>query len=204
MATTVSSSIKTLEHNGSGVSPRLVEPRPLRWTKEQYHRMNDIGLFQDKSVELIEGEIIEMAAMNPPHFVALGLVGDVMRSLFRDGYIVTDQSPISLVEDNEPEPDIAVIRGQWRDFKNGLPTQAVVAIEISATTLAYDLGRKAELYARAGILELWVLDVSARQLIVHREPSDGKYQSIQALNESDSIATLEKPEAAVSIDELLP
>ena len=205
MATSTSPSTSTLDRNASSVVGRVVEPHPLRWTKQQYHQMDDIGLFQDKRVELIEGEIIEMTAMELPHWKSNTLADRALRRIFQDGYIVTIGLPISIIDESEPEPDVAVIRGEVDNF-DALPSESVVAlvIEVSVSTLAYDLGRKADLYARAGIADYWVLDVDGRGLIVHREPRDGKYQSLQTLKETDSIAPLEKPDASIRIVDLLP
>ena len=182
------------------------EPRPMRWTKEQYHRMGDAGLFQDKRVELIEGEIIEMAPMNAPHWTAVGLVGDALRHVFSSGYVVADQLPVSLINESEPEPDAAVIRGNWRDFKEALPSSAALVVEVSDTTLAYDQGDKMRLYARAAIPEYWIVDLNARQLIVHRQPdaTNERFNFVQILNESDNIAPLEAPQSNIAIADLLP
>lgn len=165
-----------------------------------------MGWLEGHPVELLDGEVIVMAAMNPPHFVASGKTADKVRHIFSTGYIICDAKPIALSENSEPEPDITVVRGQWDDFGSSLPAPSVVAlaIEISATTLTYDLERKADLYARSGIADYWVLDVENRRLIVHREPRDGKYQSVQTLKESDTIAPLEKPDASIQIVDLLP
>lgn len=202
---TISASVSLPDRNDLNDAPRLVEPRPMRWTKQQYHQMDDIGLFENKRIELIEGEIIEMAAMNLPHFKSILKVRDVLLPIFRMGYIVADQLPISIIDESEPQPDVAVIRGTV-DGLQAVPDETLVAltVEVSDSTLAYDLNRKADLYARAGIADYWALDVNARRLFVHREPREGKYQSVQTLNETDSITPLEKPDASIKIVDLLP
>ena len=182
------------------------EPRPLRWTKEQYHRMGEMGLLQDKRVELVEGEIIEMAPMNAPHWTAVGLLGDALRRIFTTGFVVADQLPVSLINESEPEPDAAVIRGDWRDFKEALPSSAALVVEVSFSTLGYDQGDKMRLYARAAIAEYWIVDLNARQLIVHRQPdaANERYNFVQILNESETVVPVAAPQAAIAVADLLP
>lgn len=204
MATSTSSTISTLERNGLSVADRLLEPRPFHWTKEQYYQMIEMGWLEGKRVELLDGEIIEMAAMLGPHATAISLSRLVIDPIFGATHYVRIQMPLDLSDDSQPEPDIAVVSGNVRDYISNHPQIAVLAIEISVSTLAYDLGRKADLYARAGIADYWVLDVDGRRLIVHREPRDGKYQNIEILSDADSIAPLEKPDASTLIAELLP
>jgi Uma2 family endonuclease len=180
------------------------EPHPLRWTKEQYHKMGEMGLFEGRRVELIEGEIIEMAPMLSPHWVTVGLTADEMRRIFHSGYIVSEQRPISLPDESEPEPDVAVIRGRIRDFKNALPSGAALVVEVSDTTLAYDRGRKAALYARAGIQEYWIVNVSRRELEVRRRPTQEGYSETRVLKESETVSTLEMSDAVIKIADLLP
>ncbi|MDF2440719.1 MAG: hypothetical protein JWN98_1703 [Abditibacteriota bacterium] len=204
MATSLSSSRATLEPLGSSVVDRLPEPHPIHWDQERYCQMVRLGWFEDKRVELVDGRIIEMAAILGPHATALSLSRVLLDQIFGATHYVRVQMPLDLSDDSQPEPDMAVVIGNIRDFTNNHPSIAVLTIEVSVSTLAYDLGRKADLYARAGIADYWVLDVEGRRLMVHREPREGKYQSIQTLNQTDSIAPLEKPDASIQIVDLLP
>jgi len=183
-----------------------LSPRAWRWTKQQYRQLVEDGYFQGRRIELIEGEIIEMSPMNAPHFTALGLVRVALEKAFGEGFIIPDQSPLELSEVSQPEPDLMVVRGEWRDYSQDLPTQAVLAIEISDTTLKYDQGRKLKLYARAGIFEYWILDLNARRLLVHREPDaeNELYKSVQILSANDDIAPLEALQSKIKIIDLLP
>jgi Uma2 family endonuclease len=181
------------------------QPRPLRWTKQEYQWLSEQGVFQDRRVELIEGEIVEMSPMNAPHWKACLLTRDVLQKTFGEGYIVTDQLPISIVDESQPQPDVAVIQGRVRDFGE-LPTQAVLAVEVSDSTLRYDQERKLKLYARAGLAEYWILDLNARQLIVHRQPDaqNERYQLVQILSAHEAVAPQEAPQSAIKVADLLP
>jgi Uma2 family endonuclease len=125
----------------------VTEPRTFHWTREEYHRLADQGYFQDRRVELIEGEIIEMPVLKPPHVMAMILTADVLGAAFGRGFHVRTQAPLNLGEASEPEPDLAVVPGGPRDYPEH-PTTALLVVEVSETTLAIDRGRKASLYAR--------------------------------------------------------
>jgi len=109
---------------------------------------------------------------------------------------VNPEAPIDVAPEdnptNEPEPDLVVLAKPSREFQdaNPRPGDLRLVVEISDSTLGFDLTTKAELYARAGIVEYWVVDVAARRLIAHRDPSDGLYRSITAYGEEESVSPL--------------
>src|SRR5439155_19650905 len=175
------------------------KPRPkYRWTYEKYYQMAEAGMFRDRHVELIHGEIIEMPAQGEPHGVAIILGTRKLMSVFGEGYVVRAQLPLRTGVDDEPEPDLAVVIGDPRDtLSTGRPRSALLLVEVAVTTLEYDLGEKAEIYASAGIEDYWVLDVQARRMHVHRrtipEPARAgirSYSHIEVLAESASIDPL--------------
>ncbi|MEP7340748.1 MAG: Uma2 family endonuclease, partial [Acidobacteriota bacterium] len=84
----------------------ILEPKSLKWTVEEYHRMADIGFFDGKRVELLEGEVIEMSAMGRPHVIALNKTADLLKLIFTDGWFVQTQAPLRFGKRSEPEPDI--------------------------------------------------------------------------------------------------
>jgi Uma2 family endonuclease len=184
---------------------KQTEPRPLRWTKEQYHKMGEMGLFEGQRVELIEGEIIEMPSMNFPHWKSVVRVRDVLLKIFGASYVVIDQLPISVVDQSEPEPDLAVIPASLESLE-GLPSTVSLVIEVSDSTLDTDQGRKLRLYARSEIPEYWIIDVKARQLILHRHPEAAheRYNFVQVLNETEKVAPLEAPNEQIKVADLLP
>src|SRR5215468_2290997 len=152
----------------------IPESRPYLWTREKYYKMGEIGLFEDKRVELIEGEVIEMSPIYSPHATSVTLAGDVLRAIFGKGWVVREEKPLSLGDDSDPEPDIALVEGKARDFKDAHPTTAALVIEVADSSLSYDRSRKASLYAKAGIPDYWILNLQDRQIEVHRRPiSDG-------------------------------
>lgn len=179
-------------------------PRRRIWTKKEYYKLIDIGFFNGKSAELIEGEIIEMSPMKTPHAVTIRLVETVLAKVFGNKYDVRGQLPIDLGDINEPEPDVAVVKGNIRDYLESHPNTAELIVEISAATLSYDRNTKAKLYARNGIQDYWIVDLKKRRVEVYRSPKSDKYQEITFFNENDDVSPLAKPEAKIKVSELLP
>ena len=208
---------KNQKFNGQNKAPlfsraaRPSKPTPMRWTHEQYHDMAERGYFEGKRVELIGGEIIEMAPMLSLHWISVGLTEEAIRKVFTQGYIVTAQLPLKLPQISEPEPDIAVVHGTWRDYKEGLPQTAVLVVEISDATLRYDRTDKASLYAAAGIEDYWIVNVKARQVEIHRTPIENEkakfgwlYQDKTEYKEDNTISPLAAPNAQIKVADLLP
>lgn len=187
------------------------EPKLLRWTKKEYHSMADLGFFEGKRTEFLEGEIIEMPTMNSPHATALEVSYDALRDVFKMGFAVRNQSPIDFGKDFEAVPDIAVIKGNARDFRAAHPQTADLIVEISDTSLSYDRNRKASLYAKFGIQDYWVLNLKNRTLEVYRRPlEDGNiyygfgYAEKLTFAETEEVSPLAAPHAKIKIADLLP
>jgi len=146
-------------------------PRLRLWTREEYYKMAEAGVFRpSERVELIGGRIVAMSPQNGPRFTALRLVEDQLRIIFNAGYDVRMQGPLDVSPSSQPEPDIAVVRGTARDYAQAHPTTAELIVEVSESTLACDRGEKASLYASASIPEYWVLNLVDHCLEVHRDP----------------------------------
>lgn len=186
-------------------------PQPVRWTVDEFHRLCSDPDFEQRRLILIAGNLLEMPIPNPPHNAALSLVDDALRAAFGAGHCFRGQMPLVLNQTTDPMPDIAVIRGSPRDFATVHPRSAILVVEISESTLAYDLGEKANVYAAGGITEYWVVDLVHRKLVVHRqpaaatgEPHGAKYQSVSDLGLSASVSPLAAPQASIAVQDLLP
>jgi len=180
-----------------------------KFTREEYSRLVESGILgENERVELIEGDIIQMAPVNPEHVTeTLGLY-ERIRRLFGKGYLVRIQSPLSLGE-SEPEPDIAVVRGKLIDYRHTHPTTAVLVIEVAHTSLQYDREVKTGVYAKANIPEYWIIDLEHRRLEVYREPIESAdapfgytYRLRLVLQPGDTIAPLEKPNHPIKVARL--
>lgn len=190
----------------------LAVPAVRRWTRDDYYKMAEAGIFAPgERVELIEGEIVAMTPQKSPHAAAGSLVEEALRVAFGPGFHVRSQRPLDLGPESEPEPDAAVVRGRPRDYVSAHPVTAVLVVEISDTTLAYDRGRKAALYAKAGIPEYWIVNLVDRILEVHRDPrplsgkpSECGYRSMRQFEPSKTVTPLESPSAVILVTDLLP
>ena len=126
-----------------------------RWSRNEYEAMIAAGLFAPgERVELIDGEILTVTPQGSLHATAVRLAEDALRVSFGPGFDVRAQLPLSCDAHSLPEPDLAVVSGQPRDFRDSHPITAVLIVEIADTTLEYDRQRKGRIYARAGIRDL--------------------------------------------------
>jgi len=180
-----------------------------KWTRKEYYQMAELGFFHGKRVELIEGEIIEISPMKTAHATALSLAIQILTEIFSKGFVTRAQLPMSFSKTNEPEPDVAIIKGSVRDFSTSHPKIAELIVEVSDTTLRYDRTVKAGLYAQNKIQDYWILNLKNRSLEVYRQPKKDKklgfiYTEIQILTEDDAVSPLAAPAAKIKIADLLP
>ena len=179
------------------------------WTRENYYQMAELGFFHGKRVELIEGAIIEMSPMKSLHATVVRRILKTLRKIFVEGYIVDSQLPMSFSQITEPEPDVAVIKGEIENFTDSHPKTAELIVEVSDATLRYDRTKKMSLYAKNKIQEYWILNVKNRSLEVYRRPIRDKklgfvYTEIKILTEKDLVAPLAAPDAKIKVADILP
>jgi Uma2 family endonuclease len=184
----------------------LADPQTRRWTRDEYYQIADLGFFQDQRVELIEGEIIEMAPQKDVHAGVTGLVQRALENAFDVGYWVRVQLPLHFTNISEPEPDIAVVQGGPRDYiGTGHPRTALLVVEVSEATLRFDRGKKARLYAAAGIAEYWIVNLIDKCVEVHRFPGGDAYTDIKPYKSGESISPLNAAQgAAAAVLDILP
>ena len=188
-------------------SPNRVDsfdvPRKV-WTRAECAAFEATGLWDQQKLELIEGELIDKMSKKRPHTNAQAYFQMWLSQVFGGEYINVETTIDVAPEDNpssEPVPDAIVLNrptGQI-DLDNPQPADLRLVVEVSDTSLRFDLGAKARLYARAGIPDYWVLDVNGRKLIVHRRPEGGRYQSIEAYGEQESVAPLAAPGSELKV-----
>jgi Uma2 family endonuclease len=186
------------------------EPKSRRWTRDEYYQLGDQGMFQDQRVQLIEGEIVVMSPQNNSHVVAISLTQEALKNVFDEGYWVRSQAPLTVSQISEPEPDLSVVSGTPRDYTDH-PTTALLIVEVSRTTLAFDRGEKLSLYAKADITDYWIVNLIDRQLEVFRNPTPDEnqpygfgYSEKIILKADDSISPLAAPESPIQVADLLP
>ena len=177
------------------VAPPTEAHARFSWTRERYDRAVETGVFgPDDKIELIEGQIVPKMPQNNPHQVTTGIASDALREVFGDGAHTRDEKAIALSDLSKPEPDVAVVRGQRRDYleRTPDPSDILLLVEVADTTLLSDRTRKARIYAEADIVEYWIVNLQDSVLEVHRDPVGGAVSPVHA------------PGASVAVADLLP
>jgi Uma2 family endonuclease len=169
----------------SEILERPQAPARRRFDIDAYYRMAEAGVLGDsRRVELIDGEIIDMAAIGSPHAEVTNRLGRLFSRALRDeAALVNVQSPLRLDAFNEPEPDVMILRPRAGGYRVSHPTAAdvLLLVEVSETSLAYDRGVKLALYAKFGAQEVWIVDLLGGAVEVYREPKEVAYVSCERL-----------------------
>jgi len=187
-------------------------PALYRWSRHEYGRLIDQGfLEEDDPVELLDGLLLVKEPQHSPHRTAVLLVAKAVERAFGEGWFVQTQSPISLDDRSEPEPDVCVVRGSPRDYTESHPTRPALVVEVAQSGLRLARGRKAAAYARARIADYWIVNLVERVLEIHREPArpgparrHWGYAAITTLGADAAIAPLAAPGARIRVADLLP
>lgn len=174
-----------------------------KWSIEEWHQLIDSGVLEGKSVELLEGKIIEMSPEGIPHSYTNRSVADYLRKLLVGKAVISEAHPITL-DNSEPEPDIAIVRLPETIYRehHPYPEDIYWLIEVSNQTLKVDLEQKSKTYARNGIAEYWVIDLVNKKLVVFTRPSNDAYIHTRELT-TGTIATQAFPDIAIALDKLL-
>ena len=187
-------------------SPLLLAPSAdfhARFSRDAYHRLFEIGLIDSESrVELIDGEIFMISPIGPPQGSYIGKLAEFFARQLPEGLYCRTQLPIVAGNYSEPEPDIAIVARRDDFYKESHPstTDVVLIIEVSASSLSFDLGKKLKLYASSNISEYWVADVEREVLHVHRVPVGNRYTDAIVLKAGETATPLAAPACQVSMD----
>jgi Uma2 family endonuclease len=185
--------------------PVPTDPPRKRWTREECKRLEASGVCDGLKLELVEGELINKMGKTRPHVVIQGIVRRWLSRVFGDEH-VDSGAPIDVAPEDdptsEPEPDLIVLARPSTEFsKNPKPENLRLVIEISDSSVGFDLTKKAELSARARIVDYWVFDVQARRIAVHRNPANGLYHSVVVYGRDESVSPLAAPDQQLSVRE---
>ena len=182
-------------------------PARKLFSVKEYEELIDTGFFTGKKrVELIEGELIEKTATGDPH---IGCVNRLTNRVFprnpSGNFIISVQNAIVVNPYSAPEPDVAILRFRDDFYASGKakPEDVLLVVEVSDTTVRYDRQTKMPLYARAGIEEAWLVNLQRKILEVHRAPVNGKYEVVQKLGKTESIAPLNFPDLQLEVSSII-
>lgn len=173
----------------------------------EYLRMGESGVFaREARLELIEGEIVEMAPIGSPHAGTVIALIDLFSLKIGRQALLSAQSPLALSDLSVPQPDVAVLKRRADHYTRTHPgpVDAFLIVEVSDTTRDFDLGAKATLYARGRVAELWVVDVNERAIRVFRDASDSGWRSSFTATGEERIACQGLPALELAVDEVFP
>jgi Uma2 family endonuclease len=185
------------------LDPAQLAPETVRpLLRREYEAMVALGLFEDERVELIEGTLVTMSPQGSAHAEVLTRLTRELLPRLLTRALVRVQSPLALGDRSEPEPDLALV--PLGDYAAGHPSAAYLVVEVADSSLAKDAGVKAALYARAGIPEYWIVDLAARELIVHHGPRGAAWASVARLGAEASVAPEAFADVALSVGAIIP
>jgi len=168
--------------------------------------MAETGLLRpDARVELLDGQIIDMSPIGPLHGGLVNRLNRLFAKFAKGRYLVAVQNPVHLHGHSEPHPDLMLLKpvpGDYTD-RHPEPADVLLLIEISDTSLHYDREEKLPAYGRAGISEVWIVNVLERNIEIYREPHLTGYGSATVLRTGEKASPLAFPDAAVEVAELM-
>jgi Uma2 family endonuclease len=181
-------------------------PRRHRLTVADYYRMGEAGILApDARVELIDGEIIDMAPIGSPHVSAVLQLDYLMKEAVAEKALVLVQGPIVLGEYSAPQPDLAVLRQRADYYRSTLagPADVLLVVEVAQSSLRFDRDDKIPLYARHGIPEVWLIDLKAKRFVRYRNPQQGAYMSVDQPDLGSPLEIAALPESRLDLSALL-
>ena len=177
----------------------------LRWTRDVYERLVENGGFDGLRVELIRGHILDkVSPQGSPHSTAVQAVTEELREAFGEGVTVRTQLPLRALYDSEPEPDVAVVPGSFRDYTREHPSSALLVVEVAQTSLESDRSKKIPVYAASGFPEYWIVNLRDMCLEVYRDPQGDTYLNQTTLGVDDTVSPLTRSTVSISVADLLP
>ena len=190
-----------------------IEPylKTRRWRRVEYERLVDLGMFVGERIELLDGLLVVREPQGSWHAAIVGHIGQVLRVAFGAGWHARLQAPLALDEDSDPEPDVAVVAGEYRDYLSAHPSMAALVVEVADSSLRLDRRLKGGLYARAGLCDYWIVNLVEGVLEVHRQPRPAPdaeygwvYGSVEVLRPPATVTPVAAPGAAIAVADLLP
>ena len=186
--------------------------RTKHWTRVEYERLIDLGAFRPgERLELVGGQLVVREPQGRPHATGIRPVAAALRAAFGPGWTIEAQLPVALDEESEPEPDIAVLPGDPRDYLASHQITPALVAEVALGSLALDREEKGSLYARAGVRDYWIANLVDHTLEVYRDPAANpdssygwRYGSGLTLSAGDRVRPLAALDAEIRVADLLP
>lgn len=177
-----------------------------RFTVAEYHRMAEVGILGEHDrVELLDGEIVQVSPIGTRHAAIVTRVAHLLHRIMADRASVRVQNPVRLDDYSEPEPDIALVtpRDDFYAAAHPAPRDILLIVEVLESSARYDRQRKVPGYARAGIADVWLVDLSSDRVETYRAPRAGGYTHTQIVTPNDVLAPVLLPDIAIRVNDLL-
>lgn len=182
-----------------------------RWTRVEYERLIDLGVFHGDPIELIGGQLVVAEPQGAYHADAISAADHALRAVLPTGWFVRVQAPVSLDDESAPEPDLVVVAGRPGDYRAAHPRHPALVIEVTDSSLYLDREHKGSLYARAVIEDYWIVNLVDRVLEVHRDPGPDsaapygwRYRSVTTLAPPAEVTPLAFASSRIAVADLLP
>lgn len=168
--------------------------------------MGEVGILrEDDRVELVLGEIVQMAPIGQPHALCVATLVQLFARRLGDRAVVWPQNPIAIVPDSEPQPDVALLAPPGTRYRltRPRPDDVLLLVEVADASIDYDRRVKGPLYASAGIREYWIVDLEGGAIEVHREPRSGGYARVSRVERGAALAPEAFPGVRLTAAEIL-
>src|SRR5262244_3095243 len=186
--------------------------RAKRWSRLEYERLVHLGVFRPgERLELVGGALLVREPQGSPHATAIQAVQEALRGALGPGWLIRTQMPVALDDESEPEPDVSVVPGSFRDYSHAHPSRPALLVEVSDSSLSFDRRDKGSLYARARVPEYWIVNLVERVLEIYRESEPEPratygwaYHHRERLEPEQHVAPMIAPGSQILVADLLP
>ncbi len=180
--------------------------RPKRFRVDEFRKMTEAGILPEESGwEIIDGFLIDKMTIGSKHASIVKRLNKLLAELLTNKAIVSVQDPVHIDDYNEPEPDITLLKPR-NDFYSGrhpTPSDVLLLVEVSDSTISYDRGIKMKLYAEAGIVEVWLVNLLDETIERYSLPANGRFGSVETLKKGDSIRSISLAYLSLNVEEIL-
>jgi Uma2 family endonuclease len=181
-------------------------PTARRFTVDEYHRMVAAGILgEDDRVELLDGQVVELPPIGPAHAGGVNRLTGLLYRALGDAVTIAVQNPVVLHEYAEPQPDVAVLRPRADGYghRHPQPEDVLLLIEVADTSGHRDRREKLPMYARAGIVETWLVDLAGDQIEVYRHPAPDGYRDVRRVTRDGTLTAVRLPALTIPAAEVL-
>ena len=179
----------------------LAERRHRRFTRQEYERIAQTGMFEHERVELLHGVIVAMSSIGPPHSSTVMRLTALLVPLLAGRALVRIQDAFAVLDESEPEPDVAVV--PLGEYDEAHPTEAHLIVEVADSSLRHDRVVKGPIYAAAGVPDYWLVDLTDRVVEVHRRPGPEGYARVTRHRRGGRIRLQAFPDLGVRVSDFL-